>query len=150
MNIAKCRMQDLIFILCILHSVFCIAACSIPSLESQQCSQARDAVKEFYSFHFGNDMRPSSENLKLREKFLTPELFDRLLAVTSSKADYFTATDNFPKAFRVGSCIEASDNKADMQVLLFWKDDVRSEQKEVRVETVKQNGQWLIDSITSL
>ena len=53
-------------------------ACSVPNLESQQCSEARDVVKKFYSFHFANDMTPSPESLKASEQFLTDVLYHEL------------------------------------------------------------------------
>ena len=34
-------------------------------------AEAGQTVKEFYSYHFGNDMKPSKENLQLSGKFLT-------------------------------------------------------------------------------
>ena len=46
----------------------------MPNLEKPECGEAREAVKQFYSFHFDNGMKPLLENLKLREKFLTVEL----------------------------------------------------------------------------
>jgi hypothetical protein len=41
----------------------------------------------------------------------------------------------------------ASENKVVFQVVLFWKDDTRSEQREIKVETVKRNDKWLIDKV---
>jgi hypothetical protein len=32
-------------------------------------------------------------------------------------------------------------------VILFWKDDVRSEQKTISVEAVRRNEQWLVNRI---
>jgi len=52
-----------------------------------------------------------------------------------------------PKAFRVGVCEEATGDFAKLQVLLFWRDDVRSEQRAIRVELAKRSGVWLIHKI---
>ena len=42
------------------------ASCSIPNLEPQECVEARDTVTKFYSFHFGNEMKPTRyEDLSL-------------------------------------------------------------------------------------
>jgi len=137
----------------ILWFAFCIScfsfaiACSIPNLEKPECTAARQTVKEFYSYHFGNDMKPSKENLEQRAKFLTADLKQTLAAQPEEKIDYFTETDDYPKAFRVGGCNVSSDNKTVFQVLFFWKDDNRSEQREAAVETVKQNNQWLINKV---
>lgn len=92
-------------------------------------------------------MKPSAENLKQREKFLTGSLKQQLEQQTETARDYFTQTDDYPKAFRVGSCKVENENKTVLQILLFWKDAQRSEQKEVQVEAVKENNNWLINKI---
>jgi len=46
-------------------------------------------------------------------------------------------------------CTEVAPDETEFQVLLFWKDDVRSEQREIGVTTVKQNGQWLVDDVSA-
>ena len=123
-------------------------ACSIPSLEKAECSAGRDVVRRFYSFHFGTDMSSSPENLKARESFLTSELFRALSGSADTKKDYFTATENYPKAFRVGECTVTSTDQATLQVVLLWRDDNRSDQKEVKVETVQVSGKWLISKVS--
>jgi hypothetical protein len=133
---------------CLFTFCFLLSSCSIPSLEKPQCTAARDVVKRFYSFHFGNDMHPSPENLKPREQFLTSELIQTLLTSSETTRDYFTATDNYPKAFRVGACTTDADNNATLQVLLLWRDDTKSEQKEVHVEAVKAGDTWLINKVS--
>ncbi len=135
------------FSVCSVAVVFFAPACSLPSLEKPQCAAARDTVKRFYSFHFGNDMHPSPENLKAREQFLTSELVSTLSASTETAKDYFTATETYPKAFRVGSCTSDSDDKATLQVLLLWRDDTKNEQKEVHAKTVKIGDKWLINKV---
>ena len=133
--------------ICLLLTAYCQLACSIPNLEKPQCTAGRDVVKRFYSYHFGNDMRPSSENLKAREKFLTSGLSQELSASTEQTRDYFTATEDYPKAFRVGECSSESDDKATLQVLLLWRDDTKNEQKEVHVEAGKVGDKWLINKV---
>ena len=94
-----------------------------------ECAEARTAIREFYSFHLGNDMKPSTENLKLREKFLSKELVKTLSASNETAKDYFTMTDDYPKAFRTGGCEVVSPQKTVFEVLLFWKDETRGEQQ---------------------
>ncbi len=123
-------------------------SCSIPNLESPECTAGRNQVKKLYSFHVGNDMKPSPENLKLREEYLTPELKQNLEKQTSGETDYFTQTSDYPKAFRIGECkVVEPERKVILQVLLFWKDDTRTEQREINVETVKQNEIWLVNKV---
>ncbi|MBA3632399.1 MAG: DUF3828 domain-containing protein [Acidobacteria bacterium] len=119
-------------------------------MESKECTEARNTVKELYSYHFGNDMKFTKENLKQREKYLSEELKQELEKKTESATDYFTATDDYPKAFRIGNCnVVEMDKKVNMQVLLFWKTDTRSEQKEIYVEVIKDKDKWLINKTES-
>lgn len=142
-------MHNVLYIICILIFALCISSCSVPSLEKPQCTASRDTVKRFYSFHFGSDMSSTPENIKAREQFLTASLITSLLASPQTGKDYFTATENYPKAFRVGECVVNSDEKASHQVLLLWRDDTKSEQKEVQVETLQINGKWLINRVSN-
>lgn len=142
-------MHNSLLLFCILHCALCVSSCSIPSLEKPQCTEARDAVKRFYSFHIGNDMRPSAESLKASESYLTSDLFKRLSGTNETAKDYFTQTEDYPRAFRVGTCMTDSNDKAVFQVVLLWRDDTRTEQKEVHVEAVKTGGQWLINNVSN-
>ena len=105
-------------------------------------------MKQFYSFHFGSDMRPTADNLKMRERFLTTELFATLNVSGETAADYFTATAEYPKAFRLGTCTVGSTDNVSIQVLLFWRDDTKTLQKEVRVHAVKSGDAWLINNVS--
>lgn len=133
-----------ILLFCLLLTAYCSLACSVPNLEKPECIESRNTVREFYSVHFGNDMKPSEDYLKRRGKFLTTDLKNLTAQSLSDKRDYFTATDDYPKAFRVGSCQVIAPDKTLFGVLLFWKDDIRNEQREIKVEVVKENDRWLI------
>jgi hypothetical protein len=122
-------------------------SCSMPNLEQPECTESRGVVKEFYSYHFGNEMKFTPETLQPREKFLTTEL-TKLLRRFATESDPFTLTTNdAPKAFSVSGCKVIDANKAEVRVLLFWRDESRSEQKEIHAEVVNQNGKWLINNI---
>lgn len=132
---------------------FLVAACSIPNLEEPECDQARDAVREFYSFHFANSMEPIPENVKARERFLTGEYATSLLldanTLPATKVDYFTLAEDFPKAFRAGACkVLEPGRRVRFEVLMFWKDDYRSEQRSVFTTMEKVNDSWRIDAVS--
>ena len=139
---------------CILLAAFSLLSCSVPNLEEVDCREARDVIREFYSLHFGNDRQPSAENLRLREKYLTSRLKGDLndaVAALPEGTDYFTATTDFPKAFRVGECQSAQPGQPVLfNVLLFWKDDERTEQKHILVTLKKEDDAWRIDSVSPL
>lgn len=124
------------------------SGCSVPTLESAECTSARDGVKRFYSFHFGNDMKPSIDNLALRKEFLTSGFYARAANAIDGPQDAFTLTENFPKAFRVGECRSADASKANVQVLLFWRDDDRNEQKQINVELTRSGDKWLLENVS--
>ena len=134
-------------VFCISYFALCVG-CSIPNLEPRACIESRNAVREFYSFHFGNGMLNSPESLKLRERFLTPEFMTRLTNEKEGIDPYTTGTEELPKAFRIGECKELSPDRTAFQVLLFWKDDFRSEQRAINVEMEKVANKWLIDNVS--
>lgn len=126
------------------------AGCSIPNLESTECSEARTALREFYSFHFGNDMRFTAENLRLRKHFLTNEFYTELEIAPAGGDPFTTGDEDYPKAFRVGKCTIGRNGNPSFEVLLFWKDDKRSEQRSIWVEMQQQNGSWLVKGISKV
>jgi hypothetical protein len=140
-------MQKVFVALLTLNFALFFTGCGVPNLEAPECTASREVVKKFYSFHFGSEMASSPDAVKEREKFLTPELAAKLAALGDSKTDYFTATDNQPRAFRVGECKANSKQSTTFQVILLWRDDSRSEQREVNVESVETGGKWLINRV---
>ncbi|MDQ6785658.1 MAG: YbjP/YqhG family protein [Acidobacteriota bacterium] len=146
-KVQSSKLRGVVFI-CLLLIAYCLSSCSIPNLEKPECTDARLTVKELYSYHFGNDMKFTRENLRQREKFLSRELATTLSTKGESAIDYFTQTDDYPKAFRVSGCtVTESDRRVNFGVLLFWKTDTRSEQKEIHVEAVNENGKWLVNAV---
>lgn len=141
--VVRCRKPFFVFSFQFL--LFALAACSIPNLETPECSEARQPIKEFYSFHFGNDMQPSEEYLEKRKKYLTDDWKFFVSKNLGDKRDYFTLTEDYPKAFRVGGCEAVDQKKTVFQVVFFWKDDARSEQRETKVEMVKEDEKWLVN-----
>ncbi|MEP6847298.1 MAG: hypothetical protein ABI999_00465 [Acidobacteriota bacterium] len=105
-------------------------------------------MRQFYSFHYANDIAPTPDNLKAREKYLTPELYQTLLGDKLAK-DYFTLSETPPKAFRVAACTMADPNKTELGVHLFWKDETKTTQNEIEVEAVKQGDKWLVNKVTA-
>ncbi len=134
---------------CLLPTAYCQLACSVPNLELPECTEARNAAKQVYSFHFGNDMRASAENLKMRERFLTPRYYSALSSAGESSYDQFTMTQEFPKTFKIGQCKADSVTNVDLQVQLYWRDDQKTVQQEVVANMVKENDKWLLDGVGS-
>jgi hypothetical protein len=132
---------------CFLSFTFLLSACSIPNLEQPECTESRLAVKEFYSFHFGNEMKFTADNLSKREKFLTADFFKSLQQAAVEDDVFTTNSLDFPKAFRLGACNVVEPIKTDFEIILFWKDEIRTEQKIIHVEALKQKDKWLLNKI---
>ncbi len=146
------RLRSAVGIVSVLLATIWFPGCSVPNLEPSECTQARERVREFYSFHVGNDMHPTTENVRKRERFLTQQYASSLQidagALPPTKIDYFTLTEDLPKTFRVGECtVVEPGTMTQFEVLLFWKDDTRSEQKEITAIARKENNEWLLDAV---
>lgn len=127
---------------------FGVTACSIPKLESPACTESKNAVREFYSYHFGNEMKFTSEGLQHRAKFLSPEFAASVAGSKEGTDPFTTGTDDIPRAFRVGECREVSPERTESNVLLLWRDDSRTEQRQIKVESVDKNDTWLVNKIS--
>ena len=92
-------------------------------------------------------MKFTAENLKLREKYLTPSLLASILPKNDETDIFTTNSTDFPKAFRLGVCKVIEPTKTDFEVVFFWKDDNRNEQKTIHIEAVKQTDKWLLNRI---
>ena len=151
MDNSQCTIRKIVLGLCIVHCALCITSCSLPTLESQQCNDASLAVKQFYSFHFGNDMTPTVDNLKASERFLTPQLFSSLATASGDKTDYFTRSDVYPKTFKIGRCESPDAEHANVQVQVYWLQEHGSTkdttQRSLQVSTVKTGNDWLINDV---
>ncbi|MEQ1762865.1 MAG: hypothetical protein ABL984_06965 [Pyrinomonadaceae bacterium] len=134
--------------ICLLIAVFSLFSCTVPNLESPACTESKNAVREFYSYHFGNEMKSSAEGIKRREKFLTPELAKAAAASAEGTDPFTTGSDDIPKTFRVGDCREISPERTESSVLLFWRSDDRTEQREIKVEAIDKNDTWLVNKVS--
>jgi len=134
-------------LICLLLAAYGSLSCSIPNLESAPCVDSRNALREFYSYHFGNSMTFSEADLKAREKFLSPEFAARLRGTQEGIDPFTTGTADVPKAFRVGECRELSSERTALEVVLFWKDDKRTEERKIQVEMTKRGEGWLVDDV---
>ena len=93
-------------------------------------------------------MKFGADTLKLREKYLTLEFTGRIRGSAENSDPFTSGSDDIPKAFRVGECQELSPEKTLISVLIFWRDDTRTEQREIKVEAVDKNDSWLLNNIS--
>ena len=121
------------------------ASCSVPTLESDSCSDARLSLKKLYSLHFDRGFEKGEDYLSKRGNLITDRLKDEIDGPTGF--DYLTQTDDPPKAFRIGKCTETGKDEVSLSVLLFWKDDQRDEQREINASMTRTEGRWAVDRV---
>ena len=123
----------------------CLFGCSIPNLDQPECTKSRDTVREFYGWYLASDAEKREKERDLFEKYVVVNTF----AGGDGTSDRFFLTNDLPKAFRVGECkVLEPGRRTTFEVLLFWKDDTRSEQRSIQVETENREGKWLITKVS--
>ncbi len=149
MKNSKFRIRNLFATFCVLLCVFLIGCVtgSMPNLDKPECEASRSVVKQFYSFHFGNEMKFSVENLKLREKFLTSEYVQSLQKLQTENDVFTTNSADVPRAFKLGACQVIEPSQTRVEVLLFWRDENSTQQRSITAEVFKQGDKWLINKI---
>ena len=55
--------------------------------------------------------------------------------------------DEADRAFRVGDCTSLSEGRTKFEILIFWRNDERTEQRTIIAEAVNEKGTWLIDRV---
>src|SRR5687768_1249714 len=145
MRNAEVSMHNLLRFFCILLFALCASSCSLPSLESAECGEARTYVKQFYSWYIGTDADERNRHPEIYEKYVSrtfpfnPKHWER---------DPYLLTNDFPNTFRLGTCKAADSDHVEFQVLLLWRDDMKSTQKGIRVEAIKTTDRWLISKVS--
>jgi hypothetical protein len=129
-------------------------------------SSAVKTVSEFYSLHFARADRMyfSPENIRLKRKWLTPELYRLMLYEFRREREYakanadqplksyfsgdvFTHSDSLPQVFRVTGAKQDGD-KARVTVVVYWNDNtVGKMKKRIRVVLAKREGNWLFNNL---
>jgi len=124
--------------------------CSIPVLQGQECLEARDAVKRFYSYHFDSGMAPTPENLAAKRQYLTDALAARLSsgAGTGARRDFFTDSENYPTAFQISSCEVVSGDRVKIEINLYWRENEQNSQRKITAEMIKRGSDWLLNNVT--
>ncbi|MEK7724123.1 MAG: hypothetical protein AAB336_07245 [Acidobacteriota bacterium] len=149
MKNSKFKIQNLLKAFCIFFFVFLISCVtgSIPNLDEPQCAESREMVKKFYSIHFDGRMLFSKENLKLQERFLSPEFYTSLENLQTENDVFTTNSADIPRAFRLGNCKLIETNKTNVEILLLWRNESESRQQIINAEVINQNDKWLINKI---
>ena len=83
----------------------------------------------------------------MRKRFLSPALVDQLLDTPEGVDPFTTGDADVPKAFRAGECRVLTPVRTQFDLIIFWRDDKRSEQRTLKVDLVKTESGWVVDEI---
>src|SRR3954453_15952262 len=89
--------------LCIVHCALCIGGCSIPAIESADCTAARDVTKRYYSLAVGGDLAHQPDALAQINKLRAPG-FSVSGADGSGGRDAYNFSLITPSSSRVDEC----------------------------------------------
>jgi hypothetical protein len=128
-------------------------------------SSASAAVRSFFKFHLAHDMGFTEHNLRLRRRWLTPELYGLLRdelrrAAARAKSqpdeapyidgDPFTDSQEYPNSFRLGKSV--SSGGASVVQVVFVNAGRTPREREERTVSVTVSGsgaRWLIGNVRS-
>ena len=82
------------------------------------------------------------------------DVYDRYIAAdfrsaAGSDSDPFYLSGTTPTTFKIGKCEQRDDSHVTIQVQLYWRQDGKTDQKEVYADVVKSGDRWLIDKVVS-
>jgi len=153
----------LISLICV---VVILSVCAEPRAKAKTGGPqdaAAKAVRSFYTFHLARKKDFTVSNVRLRKRWLTPELYNLLLdqlkrAAEESKAhpdeapyfegDPLTDSQEYPSSFRVGKA-EVSGDLAKVTVTLLWsaRTSRGRDSRDIVVEVTRTATGWLINDI---
>ncbi len=139
------RHASVLIAICLAAGAFTAPSCSLPNLEKPECVQARDNVKQFYSWMIGTDPLERQAHSEIFRKFISPSF---AADPGDVEIDPYTLSAVAPKTFRLGKCEVLDPDKIRLQVQLLWREEPNSRQQDVNVEAVRSDDRWLITKIT--
>ena len=141
----------------------CVAQWPVGALAAGPQEAALRSVRSFYTYHLARNKDFTVRNVRLRRRWLTPELYNLLLGELKREAErskthpdeapYFegdplTNSQEYPDSFRMGKT-EVSGDRGMVTVTLLWsaRTSRGRDQRDIVVEVSKRGGGWLINDI---
>ena len=132
--------------LCIVHCALCILSCSVPKIESADCSAAREVTKRYYSLAIGGDLAHQPDALAQVKGLQTPKM-----TVTGTKPgdgrDQYNFSLTPPSSSRVDECADLGPGKASTDVTVIWRLNDENYLRKDKVTLIKNGDKWLIERI---
>lgn len=138
--------MDRFALICLLPFAFCLVSCSLPTLESPECSAAREAAREYYSLAIGGEPNSHSEVPARLNALRTPGFSTGETATRDGRDPYYFSLLQ-PTSYRVGTCSTRPDGRVNVAVTVIWRVEHDNSEREDSVTLSKVNDAWLIDRI---
>jgi hypothetical protein len=152
MHNAKCTISPRCLPLCIVHCALCIAialsivSCSVPKIESADCSAAREVTKRYYSLAIGGDLAHQPDAMAQIRAMLTPR-FTASGVKAGDGRDPYNFSIRPPSSSRVDECSDLGAGKAATDVTVIWRLNDQNYLRKDKVTLIKYGDQWLIERI---
>jgi hypothetical protein len=131
--------------LCIVFAL-CIAGCSIPAIESADCTAARDVAKRYYSLAIGGDPAHQPDAMTQFKKLLAPDFSVGGTDISGGRDPY-----NFslitPSSSRFDECAMQENGKPIISVTVIWRQNDQNYLRKDKVTLSKSGDSWLVEHI---
>ena len=143
MHNAKCTLHNTVRILCVVYCAACLAACSIPNLDSPECAAARDVAKKYYSLAVGGDPMSHPEVLAKLKALRAPNFS----ASPAAEGDPYYYSSVPPTSYRADECSPLSDGRVKIEITVIWRVNDKNSIRKDWVTVAKSNDTWLVEHI---
>jgi hypothetical protein len=123
-----------------------IGGCSIPAIESADCTAARDVTKRYYSLAIGGDLAHQPDALAQINKLRAPG-FSASGADTNGGRDAYNFSLITPSSSRVDECSDLGNGKVRTDVTVIWRQNDQNYLRKDKVTLQKSGGTWLVEHI---
>jgi len=146
MQNAKCTVRRVLLSFCILDCALCIISCSIPAIESADCSAAREVTKRYYSLAIGGDLADQPDSLRQIKQLQAPGFSVGGTQISGGRDPY-----NFslvtPSSSRVDECADLGNGKVTNDVTVIWRHNDQNYLRKDKVTLARSGDTWLIEHI---
>ena len=140
------RPASILAALCIVHCAFFIGGCSIPAIESADCSAAREVTKRYYSLAIGGDLAHQPDAMRDLKELLAPD-FSATGTNSGGGRDAYNFSLTTPSSSRVDECADLGNGKVTNNVTVIWRINEQNYLRHDKVTLVRSGDKWLVEHI---
>lgn len=139
------RPSSIVVALCIVSCTLSVVACSIPAIESPDCTAARDVAKRYYSLAIGGDVANQPDAMREFKNLLAPD-FSVTGTDMSDGRDPYNFSLITPSSSRFDECVE-QNSKPTINVTVIWRQNEQNYLRKDKVTLTKSGNTFLVEHI---